>query len=269
MNRGTFAPSQQFLDLLVKPGPASARPVRRSLPQRRNDRLPVGVARKLPGPPDVAEEAHAVVRVVGLALVVEGEAAAVRQRPQKRRRPPLGPRVLGVVGVDEERAARAQRHHAQDGRVVVLGLAQLAEAGRGFVFAPRRHVVCLRWRKRALKYKKCGASGKGAMGQLESRVFYRQRVRIETTLQHALGAETSSKMCSYIEIAELPSEIRDECLRLAKEVFADDVEVRSITTSLDSKCNLVERPDLWWPTFRSPLAQPTTLFVRAVVIHRP
>ena len=109
------------------------------------------------------------------------------------------------------------------------------------------------------------------MGARESVLVPRRKVRVETTLHHSAGAVTHSADVWYHEIAELPAAIRAGCAALAQErqIAADEdarVVVSAITlTAEGGGVDLAARPVLWWPTFRSLLVAPQTLYVRAVL----
>ena len=106
------------------------------------------------------------------------------------------------------------------------------------------------------------------MGARESVLVCRRKVRVETTLHHSAGAVAHSADVWYHEIAELPAAIRAGCAALAEGLADADarVVVSAITrTAGGGGVDLAARPDLWWPTFRSLLVAPQTLYVRAVL----
>ena len=117
-----------------------------------------------------------------------------------------------------------------------------------------------------------------------ARMLHRQTLSVQYTLRRATGQTVTTEPLHYLETAEIPAKIRKRCVSLAHEQeptvgYSEDEERRRIVVRRivavsaasgrsDGSVNYVERPELWWDTFRSPsLAH--ALLVEAEVLQAP
>ena len=117
-----------------------------------------------------------------------------------------------------------------------------------------------------------------------ARMLHRQTLSVQYTLRRATGQTVTTEPLHYLETAEIPAKIRKRCVSLAHEQeptvgYSEDEERRRIVVRrivavsaasgrTDGSVNYVERPELWWDTFRSPsLAR--ALLMEAEVLQAP